>query len=371
MSAEKDYYKVLGVPKNAKQEQIKKAFRKIARDNHPDQHPGDKAAEQRFKEASEAHDVLSDPKKRKKYDAERTMPPGGFHFPGGGSRTTTFTGNIDDVLKGFGGADGLGDIFGGLFNAGGRKPTTPQKGADVEGTVTIDFMDAVKGATVSVKVSGQHACSTCRGTGTKAGTQPKVCPSCQGAGMKNQGGMRMTCTECGGRGLVVDEPCPDCRGTGRSNSHRNVNVRLPEGVSDGQRVRIRERGGAGSNGGPNGDLYVKVKVREHPVFGRDGKNLTITVPVTFSEAALGAEIDVPTLEGGTVKLRLPAGTPNGRVLRVRGRGIKPAKKSAGDLLVKIEVQVPSFLDDNAKEKLREFDRAANQLNPRTRLLGDN
>ena len=368
MSAEKDYYKVLGVPKNAKPEQIKKAFRKIARDNHPDQHPGDTAAEQRFKEASEAHDVLSDPKKRKKYDAERAMGAGGFHFPGGGgARTTTFTGNIDDVLKGFQG-DGLGDIFGGLFNTSTRRSNMPQRGADVEGAVTIDFVDAVKGKTVTVQVSGQHACNTCRGTGAKAGSQPKVCPSCQGGGMKTEGAMRMTCPECGGRGLVVDQPCPECNGTGHSNSLRNVNVRLPEGVSDGQRVRIRERGGAGSNGGKNGDLYVKVNVRAHAIFGRDGNDLTVTVPVTFAEAALGAEIEVPTLEGGTVKLRLAAGTPNGRVLRVRGRGIKPAKGEAGDLLAKVEVQVPSYLTDNAKEKLREYDSVANQLNPRTKLL---
>ena len=365
----KDYYKVLGVSKNAKTEQIKKAFRKIARDNHPDQHPGDKKAEQRFKEASEAHDVLSDPQKRQKYDAERAFGvsgPGGFHFQRNGGTTTTFNGNIEDLLRGMQGGEGLGDIFGGMFGGSRRSSAKmARRGGDVEGSVTLGFQEAIDGATVGVRIVSEEACPACRGTGAKAGTQPKLCDICQGSGVDYQHGLTgAACTHCGGRGVVIESPCASCHGSGRLNNDRVVQVRLPAGVADGQRLRIRGRGKKGENGGKDGDLYVQVHVRPHPIFGRDGQDLTITVPVTFAEAALGAEIEVPTLSGANVKLRLPAGTPNGRVLRVRGRGV-----TGGDLLVTVDVQVPGQLSDKAKDALRQYQEAAGEKNPRQKLFG--
>lgn len=380
---EKDYYKVLGVPKDAKPEQIKRAFRKIARENHPDQHPGDKAAEQRFKEASEANDVLSDPDKRKEYDeARRLFGGGGFRFPRGAN---TAGPNVDDLFRtmgarGMGGEGGLGDLLGNLFGqtagttsrrAGGRGP---RRGADVEGEVTISFLEAVQGTTVGVQMVSEDACPACHGTGAKAGTMPRVCPTCQGSGMQasSSGGVFTVtepCRQCRGRGLIVDEPCEVCHGSGRAQSRRTMQVRIPAGVTDNQRIRIKGKGSPGENGGPAGDLYVVVHVLPHEVFGRKGDNLTVTVPVTYTEAALGAEIEVPTLQGGVVKLRIPAGTPNGRTFRVRGKGISKPSGERGDLLVTVEVWVPDSLPEKAKQALRDYARAAGEVNPRLSLLG--
>lgn len=382
---EKDYYKILGVPKDAKPEQIKKAFRKIARENHPDQHPGDKKAEQRFKEASEAHDVLSDPSKRAEYDEQRSLfGSGGFRFqrPGPGPSASGGMGG-ENVFRTNVGDAGLGDLLGNLFGqAGGtssaRRTQTrsPRRGADIEGEVTIGFNQAVEGATVGVQMVSEEACQACHGTGAKAGTSPRVCPTCQGSGVQqaSAGGLfQMTepCSECHGRGLIVDDPCEVCHGSGRAQSRRTMQVRIPEGVSDGQKIRIKGKGSPGENGGPNGDLYVIAHVRPHPIFGRNGDNITVTVPVTFTEAALGAEIEVPTLGGGSVKLRVPAGTPNGRTFRVRGRGVAKGNGQKGDLLATIEVQVPPMLNDEAQQALRTFTDVAHQSNPRADLLASN
>ncbi|MFT8395355.1 molecular chaperone DnaJ [Propionibacterium sp.] len=384
---EKDYYKVLGVPKDAKQDQIKKAFRKIARENHPDQHPGDKKAEERFKAASEANDVLSDPKKRAEYDETRRIGTGGggFHFPHGGQGGPT---NVNDIFRNMGGGGatmgegGLGDLLGNLFNQGqgpsaGRRATMRQvrRGADVEGEVSISFLDSVKGTTVGMKMVSDEPCPACRGTGAKAGTMPRVCPTCQGSGMQptSAGGvfsMSEPCRTCHGRGLIVDEPCEVCHGSGRASSTRTMQVRIPAGVTDGQRIRVKGKGSKGENGGEPGDLYVKVHVQPHPVFGRDGSNLTVTVPVTFPEAALGSEVEVPTLQSNPVKLRVPAGTPNGRTFRVRGRGISKTNGYKGDLLVTVEVKVPSTLNQSAKEALEAYRAAVAEPNPRAGLVGD-
>ncbi len=374
---EKDYYKVLGVPKDAKPEQIKKAFRKIARENHPDQHPGDKAAEQRFKEASEANDVLSDPDKRREYDEQRAIFGSGFRFPRGGGAGPS----QEDIFRNMGDA-GLGDLLGNLFGQGAagttRRSSTrgPRRGADVEGEVTISFTEAVEGATVGVQMINEDACAACRGTGAKSGTMPRVCPTCQGSGMQQAtagGVFQVTepCRDCRGRGLIVDDPCDVCHGSGRAQSRRTMQVRIPAGVTDKQRIRVKGKGGAGENGGAAGDLYVIVHVRPHPVFGRQGENLTVSVPVTFVEAALGAEIEVPTLGGGQVKLRIPAGTPNGRTFRVRGRGVTPASGTKGDLLATVDVLVPANLPEAAKEALRNYASAAHEPNPRTTLLASN
>ena len=376
---EKDYYKTLGVPKDAKPDQIKKAFRKIARENHPDQHPGDKSAEQRFKEASEAHDVLSDPDKRREYDEQRSLFGSGFRFPRGGE-TPGGDASGEDVFRTMGDA-GLGDLLGNLFGqagaAGVRRTTRgPRRGSDVEGEVTIGFNQAVEGTTVGVQMTSDDACPACRGTGAKAGTMPRVCPTCQGSGMQQStsgGVFQVTepCRECRGRGLIVDNPCEVCHGSGRTQSRHTMQVRIPAGVTDGQKIRIKGKGSAGENGGSAGDLYVIVHVRPHPVFGRQGDNLTVTVPVTFAEAALGAEVEVPILGGGSVKLRIPAGTPNGRTFRIRGRGVTKSTGEKGDLLAAVDVQVPGHLPDEARSALQAYAEAAREPNPRNDLLASN
>ncbi|MCI1748901.1 MAG: molecular chaperone DnaJ [Acidipropionibacterium sp.] len=364
----KDYYKVLGVSKDAKPDEIKKAFRKLARENHPDSHPGDTAAEARFKEASEAHDVLADPKKRKEYDQQRSLfGGGGFKFPGGGQNV-----RVDDLFHNATNADGLGDLFGNLFGAtGGRRSSTrsARRGADVEGEVTVDFTDSIAGVTVPMRTVSEAACQACRGTGAKAGTMPRVCPSCEGSGMHttDRGGvfqMSEPCPDCRGRGMIVDDPCPVCDGSGRAKSSHTMQVRIPAGVEDGQRIRIKGKGSPGENGGPAGDLYVAVHVKPHKLFGREGHNLTVTVPVTFAEAALGAKIGVPLLQGGTVTLRIPAGTPDGRTFRVRGKGAPRTDGTRGDLLATVAVTVPTSLDAGAQAALKEFAARAKQPDPR-------
>jgi len=383
---EKDYYKVLGVAKDAKPEEIKKAYRKLARDNHPDQNPGNPAAEQRFKEVSEANDVLSSTEKRKEYDeARRLFGGGGFRFPGSGGSRSSGGPSMEDLFRtGGGNADGgLGDLFGGLFgNAAGPGARTqrystsrgPRRGSDVEGEVTVDFTDSIAGVTVGMQMVSDAACDACHGTGAKSGTVPRVCPTCEGSGMQTSasGGVFAVtepCRDCRGRGMVVDDPCPVCHGSGRAKSTRTMQVRIPAGVTDGQRIRLKGKGGAGENGGAAGDLYVVVHVRPHPLFGRKGDNLTLTVPVTFNEAALGAEIEVPTLDGAPVKLRVPAGTPSSRTFRVRGKGVAKRDGSPGDLLVSVEVTVPQSLNEQARAALNAYGEAVGTANPRAKLFG--
>jgi molecular chaperone DnaJ len=267
---------------------------------------------------------------------------------------------------------GLGDLFGGLFGNRAPRPQTARRGADVESEVTIGFVEAVEGATVSLRTTSDAPCAACQGTGAKAGTLPRVCPTCEGAGFttRNQGGFALTepCRDCRGRGMVVDDPCPVCHGSGHAPSTRTISVRIPAGVRDGQKIRLPGKGAPGERGGPPGDLFVVVHVRPHPIFGRRGDNLTVTVPVTFPEAALGAEISVPTLGGGPVKLKIPAGTPNGRTFRVRGKGSRRKDGSRGDLLVTVEVIVPEKLDDAARAALEQYKASAPDGDPRASLL---
>lgn len=379
---EKDYYKVLGVSKDATADEIKKAFRKLARANHPDQNPGNKEAEQRFKAISEANSVLSDPKKRKEYDEQRSLfGGGGFRFPRGGQQPGGFSGgggpSVEDLFRNATGGDAnFGDLFGNLFGTHTSRRGSqrgPRRGQDIEGEATIDFIDSVEGTTVTMQTVSEAPCSSCRGTGAKSGTVPRVCPHCEGSGMVSgqAGGMfgiSEPCSDCRGRGLIVDDPCPFCHGSGREMSSKSMQVRIPAGVTDGQRIRIKGRGGAGENGGAAGDLYVVVHVRPHEIFGRKDDNLTLTVPVLFTEAALGAEIEVPTLQGQKVRLRLPAGTPNGRTFRVRGKGVAKKNGGRGDLLVTVEVQVPKNLDEQARQHLEDFQAAANGHDPRAKLF---
>ncbi len=365
----KDFYKVLGVKKDASPDEIKKAYRKLARANHPDSHPGDAGAEERFKSISEAYAVLSDADKRKEYDEQRSLfGSGAFRPPRPGQGGGHY--DFGDIFSGSDGGS-FSDLFGGLFG-GGRARTTPRRGQDVETETTLSFEQALAGTTVSMRLSSEAACPACSGTGARAGTVPRVCPNCQGSGMQttSQGGvfaMTEPCRECLGRGLVVDDPCPVCHGSGRGMSDRVIQARIPAGVKDGQRIRLRGKGGPGERGGPDGDLYVVVHVRSHALFGRKGDNLTLTVPVRFDEAALGATISVPTLEGGSVSLKVPAGTPNGRTFRVKGRGATGRNGIRGDLLVTVEVETPTTLDEASRAAVEAFRDAAGSHDPRAGL----
>jgi molecular chaperone DnaJ len=375
--ATKDFYKVLGVSKDAPADEIKKAYRKLARANHPDSNPGDKVAEERFKQVAEAYDVVGDPEKRKKYDELRTY--GGFGpftggSPGGGAGGQQTTFDMSDLFGQGGGAGGggFGDLFGTMFG-GGRTRQAPRRGADIETDATISFLDSIEGVTVSLRLSSDAPCPDCNGTGARSGTVPRVCPECDGVGMHaaSVGGaftMNETCPTCRGRGLVVDDPCPTCHGSGRGQSSRTIQARIPAGVKDGQRIRLRGKGASGERGGPQGDLYVNVKVQSHPVFGRKGDNLTVTVPVGFDEAALGAEIKVPTLTGAPVTVRIPPGTPNGRTFRVRGKGARRKDGHHGDLLVTTEVHVPAVLDEKARAAVRAYREATTDSDLRARLF---
>ncbi len=339
---EKDYYAVLGVPATASAKDVTQAYRKLARQWHPDANPDDSRAEEKFKELSAAYDVLGDEARRKEYDDVRALGPTGARMggPGGG-----FGGNVrvEDLGD-------LGDMFGGLFGGGrgrrgGPRPGPP-RGADLQTDLTLSFTDAAAGLTTTIHLLGDAPCTTCDGTGAKPGTAPVACPVCAGRGVvdDNQAFFSMSrpCTRCDGAGRVITDPCPTCSGRGVTSRDREVNVRIPAGVADGQRIRLKGRGAPGLRGGPPGDLHVLVHVTPHPWFGRDGDHVTITVPVTFAEATLGAAIRVPTLGGDPVTLRIPAGTRSGRTFRVRNRGITSAGHP-GDLLVTVDVQVPDSL----------------------------
>ena len=345
---EKDYYAVLGVSPTATDKDITRAYRKLAKQYHPDANPG---AEDRFKEISAAYDVLGDEAKRKEYDEIRRLGAagvGGFGFPGGfggGGQTIRIEdlGDLGDLLG------GLGGVFG-----GGRRQraTGPRRGADVEAELHLAFEDAVRGVTTAVNVRGEGRCPTCSGSGAAPGSTPVVCPRCGGKGFLDepQGlfSLSRVCPECAGRGTKIEKPCPTCKGSGVTVQTREVKVRIPPGVEDGQRIRVKGRGEAGRANGPPGDLFVTVHVGSHRLFGRRGRNLTLTVPVTYPEAALGTTITVPTLDG-QVSLRVPPGTTPGKTFRVKGRGVPGHGRSGvGDLLVSVDVTVPSKLTEEQR-----------------------
>lgn len=341
---EKDYYQVLGVPKNASQAEIKKAYRRLAQRHHPDAKPGDKSSEDRFKEVSVAYDVLGDESKRKEYDRIREMAGSGFRFGGPGAGGVRF-----EDLGGF----DFGDLFGDAFGRGGG--AAPRRGADLEAEVAISFEDAMDGTTVPVTVSTATACPTCGGSGAKPGTRAQRCAECGGTGTVavNQGlfSLARTCPRCSGSGRIVEEACATCRGGGRTVGNRTLNVKIPAGIEDGTRIRLAGRGEAGPPGGKAGDLYIVVRVKPHRMFGRRGSNLTLAVPVTFPEAALGANVKVPTLNGA-VTLKVPAGTASGRTFRIRGKGVTKRGGGRGDLLVTVSVEVPSRVSKEERELLK-------------------
>jgi len=373
---EKDYYATLGVAKDASQKEITSAYRKLARELHPDANPGDASAEDRFKEVSAAYEVVGDPETRTQYDEARAMGPmaGGFGpgGPGGG-------GGFGPGFGGPGPGGGvrfegdLSDLIGNIFSrgrAGGPPPTTgPRRGQDLESDLHLDFEDSIHGATTTVNVISDVRCPDCHGSGAAAGTTPRTCPECGGKGAvdEDQGFFSFSrpCGSCAGRGRVIDSPCPSCAGGGVVRRPRQVKVRIPAGVRDGQRIRVKGKGGAGANGAPDGDLFVRVHVGQHRLFGRKGDHLTLTVPITYAEAALGADVTVPTVDAETVTIRVPPGTQSGRTFRVRKRGVTTAK-GRGDLLVTVEVAIPQKLSDAERTALQAYAELSDE-SPRAHL----
>ncbi|BCL14991.1 molecular chaperone DnaJ [Micromonospora sagamiensis] len=363
---EKDFYAVLGVDKSASSDDIKKAYRKLARESHPDHNPDDPGAEERFKAASEAYNVLSDDKRRREYDEMRTLFGSGAFRRSARGAGGGVPFDVSDLFGGAGGGDrrfggaNFSDLFGSVFSGGGGAGPArrgPARGRDVEAEVALDFSDAVRGVTIPLTLRAPGVCDTCHGDGAKPGTRPVSCPQCHGSGTvtRNQGSFSFAepCRNCQGVGTIVEEKCPECRGTGGVTKTRTLNVRFPAGVADGQRIRLAGRGEPGERGGPAGDLFVHVKVRPDDLFGRTGDDLTLSVPITFAEAALGIDLRVPTLDGA-VTLRVPPGTPSGRVLRARGKGVVRRDGQAGDLLVTLDVVVPARLSDEARTALETF-----------------
>jgi molecular chaperone DnaJ len=360
MAQVKDPYKTLGVDKKASDEEIKRAYRKLARQYHPDRNPDDKRAEERFKDVQAAYDLLSDKEKRKQYDSGGGFfggfDPGSFR-PGAGG----------------GGFGGIGDILSDLFGGGGATAgrQRPEKGRDLEVEVHVSFDQAMEGAQIPVSVPLSAPCPTCHGTGAKPGTSPKVCPNCNGRGVESQGqglfSISQPCHVCGGRGTVIEDPCPTCKGSGATRQVKRYRVNIPAGVRDGSRVRLAGKGEAGPRGGPAGDLYVVTRVSESPVFKRKGDNLEVEVPITIVEAIRGATVEVPTLNA-TKRIRVPAGTQHGTVQRLRGEG--PAKlngKGRGDIHYRLVIDVPRSLNTEQKKAV---DDLANVMdgNPRERLF---
>ena len=350
-AAKKDYYEVLGVNRDAGDDEIKKSFKKLAMKYHPDRNPDNPKAEESFKEAKEAYEVLSDEQKRAAYDqyghagVDPSMGAGGGF---GGFNSGNFS-------------DAFGDIFGDIFGGGGRggQRSNVYRGADLRYNLEISLEEAAKGTETKIRIPVQETCETCHGSGARPGTSPVTCTTCNGHGqVRMQQGffsVQQTCPKCHGTGKMVKEPCPTCHGGGRVKQNKTLNVKIPAGVDEGDRIRLSGEGEAGVNGGPTGDLYVVVHLKEHSIFQRDGANLHCEMPISFSTAALGGEIEVPTLDGAA-KMKIPAETQTGGVFRLRGKGIRPLRASEhGDLMVHVVVETPVRLTERQKELLREFE----------------
>jgi molecular chaperone DnaJ len=345
VAATKDLYGALGVAKGASADEIKKAYRKLARQYHPDTNPGDVSAEERFKEVQHAYDVLSDPEKRKAYDqfgssdGRAGFDPRGFNFE------DAF--NVGDLGD-------LGDVFGGLFGRGrsGQQRSRGERGADLEARVNLSFDDSLRGLETRIPVDVETACRDCGGSGAKPGTSPKICPECRGRGVtsESQGlfALSQPCPRCRGNGTVIEDPCPRCRGTGRERRTKRYAVKIPAGVKDGTRIRLKGKGEPGMNGGPPGDLHVVTRVADSPVYERRGADLVVDVPVSLADAALGTEVDVPTPDGA-VSMKIPAGSEHGKLLRIKGRGAPKLKGGQGDVLARLRLQVPKKLNKKQRE----------------------
>ncbi len=344
--AKRDYYEVLGVERGVDAKEIKKAYRRLAMKYHPDRNPDDATAEEKFKEATEAYDILSDDQKRSAYDqfGHAGVDPnaaGGAGFGGGASFSDIF-----------------GDVFGDIFGGGGGGRTRANRGADLRYTLELDLEEAVRGTTVKIRVPSQVECKTCYGSGAEKGSEPETCGTCHGQGqVRMQQGffsIQQTCPRCRGAGKIIRNPCKSCHGSGYVEEQKTLSVKVPAGVDTGDRIRLTGEGEPGAHGGPAGDLYVQVSVREHKIFTRDGRNLYCEVPISFVDAALGGELEVPTLDG-RVKLKIPEETQTGRLFRLRGKGVAPVRGgAAGDLLCRVVVETPVNLTKKQKDLLREF-----------------
>lgn len=346
--SKRDYYEILGVESDVSEKELKKAYRRVAMKFHPDRNPDDKDAEEKFKEASEAYEILSDPQKRAAYDQ---YGHAGVDAQGGMGAGAGGFGSFSDIF-----GDVFGDIFGGA--GGGRGRGGPARGADLRYTLELDLEDAVRGTTVKIRVPTLVTCEPCGGSGAKAGSKPTSCTTCGGIGqVRMQQGffsVQQTCPNCRGKGSIIADPCTSCHGQGRVEETKTLSVKVPPGVDTGDRIRLAGEGEAGADGGPSGDLYVQVAVREHDIFQRDGKNLYCEVPVGFVDAALGGELEVPTLDG-RVKLKVPAETQTGKLFRLRGKGVAPVRGGApGDLLCRVVLETPVHLTHKQKELLKEF-----------------
>lgn len=355
--SKRDYYEVLGVERNVSEADLKKAFKRLAMKHHPDRNPDDDEAVEKFKEAREAFDVLSDAQKRAAYDqfGHAGVDPGmggsGFH---GGSA------NFSDVF-----GDIFGDVFGG---GGGRGGHRAQRGADLRYNLELSLEDAVKGTTVKIRVPTSVMCSTCGGSGAKKGSSPDTCSTCGGAGqVRMQQGffsLQQTCPQCRGTGQIIKDPCGTCRGEGKTQETKTLSVKVPPGVDDGDRIRLSGEGEAGERGAPSGDLYVQVNVKEHPLFHREDSNLYCEVPISFVTAALGGTLEVPTLDG-RVNLKVPAETQSGKLFKLRGKGVKSVRGGpVGDLLCRVLVETPVNLNSKQKEMLREFEKSVTDSSKR-------
>ena len=361
MAQEKrDYYEVLGVSKGASEDEIKKAYKKLARKYHPDMNPGDKEAEEKFKEVNEANEVLSDPDKKARYDQ--------FGFAGVDPSYGAGAGGPGwgDGAAGFDFGD-LGDIFGSFFGGGfggaqRRNPNAPQRGESIRAAVTVTFTEAAFGCEKEITVERSEQCPTCKGNGCAAGTTPEVCPTCHGSGSvqtRRQTPMGVfastaPCTKCGGTGRIIHQPCPDCHGQGRIRKRRSIKVNIPAGIDDGQTISLRGQGHAGKNGGPSGDLLITVMVQPHEIFRREGTSVFCEAPITYAQAVLGGTLEIPTIDG-KVKYDIPEGTQTGSVFRLRGKGIPVLNgRGRGDQYVTVTIETPKNLNKEQKEALKKF-----------------
>ncbi len=346
---EKDFYKILGVAEDASEKDIQKSYRKLARKYHPDANPNDATAEERFKEISEAYEVIGSEESRNEYDQFRKYgPTAGF---GGGAQ------NYSGSSHGFGGADFSG-IFQDLFNQQGGGSSHQARGHDLESNLSISFTEAIAGVTTRVSINTEVVCDTCTGTGAKPGTTPELCTLCHGRGSQaaNQGffSVSQPCSNCQGRGMVIKSPCGTCTGLGSVRKAKPVTVKVPAGVKDGQRIRLKGKGAAGRYGAPAGNLYITLKVGSHEMYGRSGNHLTLKLPISFAEAALGSNVKVPLIDGSSVTLKVPEGTASGKTFRVKGKGVD-STKATGDLLVTVVVDVPTALTEDQKIAISELD----------------
>lgn len=358
--AKRDYYEVLGIQKGATEEEIKKAYRKLAVKYHPDRNPGDKEAEEKFREATEAYEVLSDEKKRPLYDQYGFAGVDGMDQGGGAQYSHAFH-DFSDLFGGMGG--GFGDIFDNLFGgasrSSGRKRSGPSEGASLRFDLDISFKDAVFGTKAEIRFRHNETCETCKGSGCASGASRKTCPTCNGVGQVRRSAgffaVQQECPQCGGSGTIIDKPCKDCGGKGVQEKNKKMTLTIPAGVDNGKRIAIPHQGDAGSNGGPSGDLIVILHVQDHPLFERDGQDLYCAVPVSFSQAVLGCDISIMSLDNKKIDIKIPSGTSSGKLLRIKGEGVPYTGSSRrGDLYVKIMVQIPQHISSAQKELLSKY-----------------